>query len=123
MNTTDPVQMLIDAGAIPSNPYDENSRYRKVAIALLAPPATDPTGVALRPPLAYLRRRFIAQRGDIAIAAHAVVAASDRPDLLADRTLGESLAWWRLADANGVDDPEALTATPGAHVAVPVIGG
>lgn len=123
MSTTDPVQMLIDAGAIPSNPFDENSRYRNVAIALLPAPGTGPTRSITRAPVAYLRRRFIAQPGDVAIAAYVAVNASERPDLLATRTLGEPLAWWRLADANGVDDPNALTDTPGARIAVPVISG
>jgi len=123
MSTTDPVQMLIDAGAIPSDPFDEHSRYRKVEIALLPAPASGPTQRAQRPPVPYLRRRFIAQPGDIAVAAYVAVGASERPDLLATRTLGEPLAWWRLADANGVADPNALTDTPGARVAVPMITG
>ena len=43
MNANDPVQMLIDAGAIPSNLFDEHSRYRNAEIALLpAPPAGPP---------------------------------------------------------------------------------
>ncbi len=120
---TDPVQMLIDAGAIPSNPFDEASRYRKVAIALLPAPALSPTSGAAQPPVPYLRRRFIAQPRSIALAAHVMVASSERPELLANRTLGEPLAYWRIADANGVTDPNALTDTPGARVAIPVITG
>lgn len=123
MNPNDPVQMLIDAGAIPSNPFDEHSRYRNVDIALLPAPPSGPVAAVQRPPLAYLRRRFIAQPNDIALAAHAAVQAGERPDGLAARTLGEPLAYWRLADANGVLDPAALTATPGARVAVPVVTG
>jgi hypothetical protein len=123
MATSDPVQMLIDAGAIPQNPFDEHSRYRKVAIALLPAPPASLSGGAAQPAVPYLRRRFIAQPGDIALAAYATVAASERPDLLAARTLGEPLAYWRLADANGVADPNALTETPGSRVAVPVITG
>lgn len=123
MASTDPVQMLIDAGAIPQNPFDENSRYRKVAIALLPAPPASLSGGAAPAPVPYLRRRFIAQPSDIALAAYATVGASERPDLLATRTLGEPLAYWRLADANGVTDPNTLTETPGARVAVPVITG
>lgn len=64
MASTDPVQMLIDAGAIPQSPFDEHSRYRRVAIALLpAAPA----------PVPYLRRRFIAQPADIALDRKSVV--------------------------------------------------
>jgi hypothetical protein len=76
MATSDPVQMLIDAGAIPQNPFDEHSRYRKVAIALLAAPPASLSGGAAQPAVPYLRRRFIAQPGDIALAAYATVAAS-----------------------------------------------
>lgn len=123
MNANDPVQMLIDAGAIPSNPFDEHSRYRNAEIALLPAPPAGPVAPAQRPPLAYLRRRFIAQPNEIALAAYVLVQDAERPDLLAARTLGEPLAWWRLADANGVLDPAALTATAGARVAVPVLTG
>jgi hypothetical protein len=122
MTSTDPVQMLIDAGAIPQHPFDEHSRYRQVAVALLPPPASL-TGGATPAPVPYLRRRFIAQPADFALAAYVSVGASERPDLLAARTLGEPLAYWRLADANGVADPNALTEAPGARVAVPAITG
>jgi hypothetical protein len=113
--------MLIDAGAIPSNPFDDASRYRNVAIALLPPaPVTSLAGTT-PPPTPYLRRRFIAQPREIALVAYRVVGAFDRPELLAARTLGDPLAYWRIADANGVADPNTLTDTPGARVAIPVI--
>lgn len=109
---TDPVQLLIDAGAIPSEPFDALSRYRGVPIALLPQAAGEP-------PVAYVRRRFIPQQRHIAIASHATVAGWDRPDLLADRTLGSPLSYWRIADANAVADPFALTDRPGEQVAIP----
>ena len=109
---TDPVQLLIDAGAIPAQPFDAASRYRDAGIALL-PQAGD------APPIAYVKRRFIPHRREIAIAAAVVVGAGDRPDLLAARTLGEPLLYWRVADANVVADAADLTATPGARVLIP----
>ncbi|MES2100907.1 MAG: Base plate wedge protein 53 [Pseudomonadota bacterium] len=109
---TDPVQLLIDAGAIPAQPFDAASRYVNTGIALLAQPFD-------APPIAYVKRRFIAQRRDIAIAAAVVISAGDRPDLLAARTLGEPLLYWRVADANAVTDAAELTATPGARVLIP----
>jgi len=109
---TDPVQLLIDAGAIPQLPFDEASRYRGAAIALLPQPGGEP-------PIAYVKRRFIAQRRDIAIAAEVTVHAGDRPDHLASRTLGDPLLYWRVADANAVADAADLTATPGARVLIP----
>jgi hypothetical protein len=110
---TDPVRLLIDAGAIPQQPFDESSRYRNVGIALLPQAAG-------APPLAYVKRRFIAQPGRIALAAEVTIHGGDRPDNLAARTLGDPLLYWRIADANAVADAAELTATVGARVRIPV---
>lgn len=109
---TDPIQLLIDAGAIPAQPFDASSRYASTGIALLAQPGD-------APPIAYVKRRFIPQRRDIAIGAAVMISAGDRPDLLATRTLGDPLLYWRVADANRVADLADLTATPGARVLIP----
>jgi hypothetical protein len=109
---TDPVQLLIDAGAIPAQPFDELSRYRNVGIGLLPQPGG-------APPLPYAKRRFIPQRRDIAIAAEVLIHQGDRPDLLATRTLGDPLLYWRVADANGVGSAAELTAEVGARVLIP----
>ena len=114
--TTDPVQMLIDAGAIPTTPFDAASRYRVVAIALLPQAAGEP-------PVPYVRRRFIPQLRDIPAAAQVGITSGDRPDLLAHRTLGEPLLYWRIADANAVTDPFQLTDTPGTRVVIPQAPG
>jgi hypothetical protein len=114
--TTDPIQLLIEAGAIPQSPFDGSSRYRGVPLALYARPAPEP-------PIPYLRRRFIPQRREIAIAVELLISAGDRPDLLAARTLGDAALYWRIADANVVTDPFELTDTPGARVAIPTPTG
>ena len=69
--TTDPVKLLIDAGAIPSSPFAPNSRYNGVPLGCYQRAPGDP-GVA------YVLRRFIPQRRDIAVAAgaHRAAAAS-----------------------------------------------
>ena len=110
--TTDPIQLLIDAGAIPSDPFAPASRYFGVSVARHVRGADDP-GVP------YVLRRFIPQRRDIAVAAEVVVASGDRPDLLAARTLGDPELYWRVADANAVTDPFELTDAPGARVRIP----
>jgi hypothetical protein len=110
--TTDPVQLLIDAGAIPANPFASNSRYYTVALARYLRGAGDP-GVV------YVLRRFIPQRRDIAIAAEHIVHGGDRPDLLAAQTLGDAELYWRIADANAVTDPFELTDTLGARILIP----
>jgi len=114
--TTDPVQALIDAGAIPTSPFASNSRYFGVAFGLYRRHAGDP-GVA------YVLRRFIPQRRDTAIAFEHIVQSGERPDLLAAQAFADAELYWRIADANLVTDPFDLTDTLGARVAIPASPG
>ena len=113
---TDPVQLLIDAGAIPSTPFATQSRYNGVEIAVFERRPGDP-GVA------YVRRRFIPAPEGRTIAVVHRVASHERPDLLGSTYLGDALLYWQIADANAVVDPNELTDTPGRRVAVPQVGG
>ncbi len=45
-----------------------------------------------------------------------------RLDLIADRTLGNALLAWRIADANNAMDPFDLCAVAGAVLALPATG-
>ena len=110
--TTDPIELLIQAGAIPATPFSATSRYYGVPVGLYVPPAGSP-GVA------YVLRRFIPQRRDIALAAVHIVHAGERPDGLAAAVFGDPGLYWRIADANGVIDPFELVATLGARVLIP----
>lgn len=112
----DPIQMLIDAGAIPSSPFDDSSRYSGVPLAVYQARPGDPQRV-------YVRRRFIADPSRVAVAARHVVAGMERPDLLGAKYLGDALLYWRIADANAVLDPHELTDTPGRRLRIPVVGG
>ena len=51
------------------------------------------------------------------------VVEGDRRDLLAHRHLADAELWWRLADANGVVDPRALTGTVGRRLRVTLAEG
>lgn len=110
--TTDPIQALIDAGAIPSSPFAPDSRYYGVAFGLYQPGADD-SGAA------YVLRRFIPQMRDIPAAQEHIVHSGERPDLLAAQVFGDAEFYWRLADANAVTDPFELTDTLGARIAIP----
>ena len=110
--TTDPVQLLIEAGAITTDPFAPNSRYRGATQGLYVPAPGDPG-------LRYLLRRFIPQRRDIAVAFEHIVHGGERPDLLSAKTLGDSELYWRVADANAVIDPNELTDTIGSRVLIP----
>jgi hypothetical protein len=110
--TTDPVQLLIEAGAIPSSPFAANSRYYNIVLGRYARDANDPG-------ITYVLRRFIPQQRDIPTAAEHIVHGGERPDMLAAQTLGDPELYWRVADANAVTDPFELTDTLGARIAIP----
>jgi len=112
----DPVQLLIDAGAIPSSPFVPQSRYNGVPLAVLQRRPDAPGQV-------YVRRRFIPAPSTIAIAARHAVQSQERPDLLGARYYGDPLLYWRIADANAVVDPNELTDTLNRRVAIPVVQG
>lgn len=114
--TTDPVQLLIEAGAIPSNPFAQNSRYHAVPLGRHVRGPDDP-GVP------YVLRRFIQPRRDIAVAAEHIVASDERPELLAARMLGDPELYWRIADANAVIDPFELTDELGQRLSIPLPPG
>jgi hypothetical protein len=109
---TDPIQMLIDAGAIPSSPFVPQSRYSGVALAVYQKRPDEPGQ-------AYVLRRFIPAPATLSIAAYHVAAALDRPDMLGARYYTDPLLYWRIADANAVVDPNELTDTLGRRVAIP----
>lgn len=109
---TDPVQQLIDAGAIPTTPFGPNSRYAGVPLARYRATPADP-GVP------YVRRRFLPRLQDIAVAVEHVVHGGDRIDNLAAQYFGDAELYWRIADANAVSDPAMLTDTVGERIVVP----
>jgi hypothetical protein len=111
--TTDPVQLLIEAGAIPASPFASNSRYHGVPLGRYVRAGGDP-GVS------YVLRRFIPQRRDITAALQHIVHSGERPDLLAALMLGDAELYWRIADANAVTDPFEML---GARVIIPLPSG
>lgn len=113
---TDPVQMLIDAGAIPATPFGPSSRYANVAIGQYSAGTGEP-------PVAYVLRRFIPQARDIPLATRHTVRDGDRIDVLAAHYLGDVELTWRVADANAVTDMLELTAHAGMRIVIPLPPG
>lgn len=111
----DPVQMLIDAGAIPTAPFGPSSRYAKVTIARYQ--------VASDEGVPYVLRRFVPQLRDIPLLTRHLVRAGDRIDVIAGHYLGDAELSWRVADANGATDMLGLTAASGAHIVIPAPPG
>ncbi len=116
----DPVQMLLDAGAIPTSPFGPSSRYSNVATARFTFPGDctreDST-------VTYVLRRFIPQARDIPVATYHPVHANERVDVLAARYLADAELHWRIADANLAPDLLGATKTPGRRLVIPLPPG
>ena len=68
----------------------------------------------------YKQRRFLPRADPDAAASTVLPRDGDRLDLIAARTLGDPLLFWRIADANGALDPFDLVES-GRALAVPVL--
>ena len=93
--------------------FDHTSRYYGLEIATLDLP--DGRTVS------YVRRRFLPQGDDAAAAGRGGRRPGRALDLVAYRTLGDPLAFWRICDANNAMDPQrADDAEPGRLLRVPL---
>jgi hypothetical protein len=92
--------------------FDSSSRYARLSVLTYI----GADGL----PAAYVSRRFLPRSEALQTLGETEVQSEDRPDLVAARTLGESLVFWRIADANDVMDPGELTEEPGRVLRVPV---
>ena len=105
---TNPMDAMAAAAPTPT-PYPRSSRYYN-------------TPTAAKDDVPYLQRRLLPRPEDqVAIGEH-VVGTADRADLLGDRYYGDAEAWWRIADANAVLDPDELTSTPGTRLRITLNG-
>lgn len=107
---TDPLQALLESGAIETSPLAPNSRYRGVGTATFEREGEEP--------IAYFRRRFVPSPDRFAVVQEHTVVAGDRLDNLASRYLGDPELYWRFADANGALRPDDLIEEIGRRIAV-----
>lgn len=70
--------------------------------------------------IAYKARRFLPQGKDLPLLDEATVRVEERLDLIAARSLGDSLLFWQICDANNAMDPFDLVAETGSVLRVPV---
>jgi len=92
--------------------FDHTSRYYNLDVA--ARDLSDGRTVS------YVRRRFLPQGGEMPLLAEVAVIQGERIDLVAYRTLGDPLAYWRICDANNAMNPQELTEEPGFRLRVPL---
>jgi hypothetical protein len=70
--------------------------------------------------IAYKRRRFLPQGESLTLLVETQVKESDRLDLIAQRTLGDSEQFWRVADANNAMNPFELVEKTGSILRAPI---
>jgi nucleoid-associated protein YgaU len=103
---------LVAAAAGTGGPASPASRYYGAAVEEL----TLPDGTVIR----YLARRIVPSPSVYPATASYVVTDGDRLDNLAQRFLGDPALYWMICDANGVTDPDELTAQPGRAIVIPL---
>lgn len=99
-----PADAVLQLAGLKPTLFAANSRYLGIEIAQYT--GTDGRTVA------YLRRRFVPQPGQLTQVQQYTVTQGDRLDLVAARFLGDPQAFWRLCDANTALHPEFLIAPP-----------
>jgi hypothetical protein len=92
--------------------FDHTSRYYELPVATLDLP--DGRTVS------FVRRRFLPHGAELPLLTETAVQQNERIDLVAHRTLGDPLAYWRVCDANDAMNPAELTAEPGSRLRVPL---
>lgn len=103
-------ELLLQGPPIELTLYPPGSRYHGVPVAAIV--------LADGRTVRYLRRRFLpAPSALVTLVEHRVVDA-DRLDNLAARYLGDALASWRLADANGALRMDALVEEVGRRLRI-----
>ncbi|MFL6301902.1 MAG: LysM peptidoglycan-binding domain-containing protein [Candidatus Sulfotelmatobacter sp.] len=106
------LESMVKSAAGTGGPTKPSSRYYGAQIETLT--RADGTGVV------YLRRRIIPQPEIYSTLQDYVVVDGDRLDNLAAKFLGDPLLFWIICDANGVTDPDELTAQAGRTIKIPI---
>ena len=100
----DPVQALIEAGALPKTSYPRTSRYADTPVVPVPAP--------------HLGRRTVPLPERLGTLGEHEVVEGDRLDLIAARWYGDPELWWRIVDANPCGHPDELTATIGRRLRI-----
>jgi hypothetical protein len=91
--------------------YPPTSRYYAIPTATL-------TGLDGESVITYLQRRMLPPAERFALFKERVVDEGDRLDHIAAEELGDTDAFWRIADANSAMRPQDLTAQPGRRLRI-----
>lgn len=106
----DPVQAFMQANGLAQPAFTPDSRHYGLPTAQ----TTLPDGRTV----VFVTRRFLPRPENFARLATVTTVSGDRLDNLAARYLGAAEQNWRLSDANGAMQPEALVAEVGKKLVI-----
>jgi hypothetical protein len=106
----DPVQSFLQSNALTPPAFAPTSRYYGIPTVQL----TQAGGRTV----VYVQRRFLPSTENFAPLQAVTLVAGDRLDNLAARYIGDPQQFWRLCDANGAVQPEALVANVGSMLTI-----
>jgi hypothetical protein len=107
---TDPLQTIMQPGAIETTAFPPTSRYHGIKTATL----TTPDGRII----VYLRRRFVPPMERFSLLQEHIVTDDERLDNITAQYLVDPEQYWRICDANGALHPEELTETTGRMIRI-----
>ena len=107
---TDPIQALLQAGALKISVFPSTSRYNGIETATLV--TIDGKTIV------YLRRRIIPPPERFALLLEHTVSQGERLDHLAAQYLGDPEQFWRICDANAAMRPDELVEVIGRRLRI-----
>ena len=107
---TQDIQKLLQATGLDSSMFEPGSRYYGKALARSVTPEGET--------VVHTTRRFVPSPQNLELLRFHLIEQGDRLDNLAHRYLGDAQQFWRICDANGVDQPDELTAKVGARIRI-----
>lgn len=106
---------LVQSGVGTGAPTNPSSRYYGFAVEQMT--------LANGTVVSYLSRRIIPRMSLYTQTQNYTAVAGDRLDNLAARFLGDPILFWMIAEANGAEDANELTAEPGRVILIPLVSG
>jgi hypothetical protein len=114
MTSIPSLQALLQFAGLQPSLFAPNSRYIGIDQAQLVRGGRT---------VAYLRRRFVPQPGQLSQVQQHTVVQGERLDHIAARYLGDPELFWRICDGNGALHPEELIAQPGRVLRITLPAG
>lgn len=107
---SDPIQTLLQPGALTTNLFAPNSRYYGSGTAMLE--RADGT------PIVYLQRRFVPPPERFALLVEHAVVEGERLDNITAQYFGDPELFWRVCDADNAMRPDELTEMTGKRLRI-----